>query len=175
MSIAEDAPVNAAAEHPFPPRYYEVEGDVFVPTPLARSPWDGKAIAGGPVSALLASCAEDAALDADFEIARFQVDIFGKVPHQPLGHASEVLRDGRQTKLHRITLLADEYEQRVQAVAAHPPQDELARRRAVLRLTDCTSRVSPELLTPRRGVPALLGFDGCAGQRDRAGCVRHSR
>ena len=36
----------------------------------------------------------------------------------------------------RITLLADEYEQRVQAVAAHPPQDELARRRAVLRLLD---------------------------------------
>ena len=36
----------------------------------------------------------------------------------------------------RITLLAGEYEQRVQAVTAHPPQDELARRRAVLRLLD---------------------------------------
>lgn len=36
----------------------------------------------------------------------------------------------------RIALLADEYEQRVQAVTAHPPQDELARRHAVLRLLD---------------------------------------
>ncbi|MEY4238970.1 MAG: hypothetical protein RL339_1571 [Pseudomonadota bacterium] len=100
--------MNRAAEHQLPPCYYEAEGAVFVPTALARSPWDGKAIAGGPVSALLASCAEEAALESDFEIARFQVDIFGKVPHQSLTHAIAVLRDGRQTKLHRITLLADD-------------------------------------------------------------------
>ena len=36
----------------------------------------------------------------------------------------------------RIALLAEEYEQRVQAVIAHPPRDELARRRAVLVLLD---------------------------------------
>lgn len=107
MSMHEDVRVSDATSHPWPPRYYEVDGGLYVPTALARSPWDPKAIAGGPVSALLASGAENAGLDADFEIARFQVDIFGKVPHQPLTLASEVLRDGRQTKLHRITLLAD--------------------------------------------------------------------
>lgn len=94
-------------EHPWPPRYYEQDGALFTPTRLACSPWDPRAIAGGPVSALLASGAEDAALDADFEIARFQVDIFGKVPHQPLTLDNQVLRDGRQTKLHRLTMLAD--------------------------------------------------------------------
>ncbi len=93
--------------HPWPPRYYESEGPAFVPTALARSPWDPKAIAGGPVSALLASGAEDAKLDAEFEIARFQVDIFGKVPNQPLALDIAALRDGRQTKLHRIALTAD--------------------------------------------------------------------
>lgn len=36
----------------------------------------------------------------------------------------------------RIALLADEYEQRVQSVIAHPPRDEMARRRAVLILLD---------------------------------------
>ena len=36
----------------------------------------------------------------------------------------------------RIALLADEYQQRVQAVINHPPQDEQARRRAVLVLLD---------------------------------------
>ncbi|RKJ95570.1 hypothetical protein [Alicycliphilus denitrificans] len=36
----------------------------------------------------------------------------------------------------RIALLADEYAQRVQAAAAHPPRDEAARRRAVLQLLD---------------------------------------
>ena len=36
----------------------------------------------------------------------------------------------------RIALLADEYQQRVQAVINHPPRDEPARRRAVLVLLD---------------------------------------
>lgn len=96
-----------ATQHPWPPRYYDREGDHFVPIALARSPWDSKAIAGGPVSSLLATCAEDAALDVDFEIARFQVDIFGKVPMQPLVPSTQILRDGRQTKLHCVTLHAD--------------------------------------------------------------------
>ncbi len=99
--------MSQAPEHPWPPRYYEQDGAVFAPTRLACSPWDPRAIAGGPVSALLASGSEDPALDGDFEIARFQVDIFGKVPHQPLTLDNAVLRDGRQTKLHRLTMLAD--------------------------------------------------------------------
>lgn len=100
--------MNEPAKRPWPPYYYEQHGGHYLPSGLARSPWDRNAIAGGPVSALLASGSEDCALDADFEIARFQVDIFGKVPHQPLSLVSEVLRDGRQTKLHRTTLLANE-------------------------------------------------------------------
>src|SRR5262245_42185420 len=96
------------AQHRWPPCYYERREGLFVPNGLCRSPWDRTAIAGGPLSALLASAAEDAALEADYEIARFTVDIFGKVPHRPLAIAIEALRDGRQTKLHRVTLLADE-------------------------------------------------------------------
>jgi len=89
------------------PYYYQRVGDLLVPSGLTRSPWDRNAIAGGPLSALLAQGGEDAALDQDFEISRFTVDIFGKAPHQPLGLRTEVLRDGRQTKLHRVTVLAD--------------------------------------------------------------------
>jgi acyl-CoA thioesterase len=89
------------------PSYYERHGETYHPSGLARSPWDRNAIAGGPISALLASGAEDAVLDESFEIARFSVDIFGKVPHQPLHMRVECLRDGRQTKLHRVLLLAD--------------------------------------------------------------------
>ena len=94
-----------SSEHPWPPCYYERDGDIFLPNGLARSPWDRQAIAGGPISALLATGCEDAALDAEFEIARFSVDIFGKVPHAPLHMVREVLRDGRQTKLHCVTLM----------------------------------------------------------------------
>lgn len=108
MSTREEAHLSEAETHPWPPFYYERVGELNLPSGLSRSPWDGRAIAGGPVSALLASGAEDDALDSDFEIARFQVDIFGKVPHQPLTMVTDVLRDGRQTKLHRVTLLADD-------------------------------------------------------------------
>jgi hypothetical protein len=100
--------VTAAKDHPWPPCYYHFEDGLYLPTGLARSPWDRDAIAGGPVSALLASGAEDVRLEQDFEIARFSVDIFGKVPHQPLALQVDVLRDGRQTKLHRVTMLAGE-------------------------------------------------------------------
>ncbi|MCW1383663.1 thioesterase family protein [Novosphingobium sp. KCTC 2891] len=95
------------ATDPMPACYFEAMEDGFVPTRFAHSPWDPRAIAGGPVSALLASAAEDPDLDEALEVARFQVDIFGKVPHQPLTVARETLRDGRQTKLHRLTLQAD--------------------------------------------------------------------
>lgn len=96
------------SQHPWPPFYYERDGDIFLPSGLTRSPWDRQAIAGGPASALLATGCEDAELDEDFEIARFSVDIFGKVPHLPLHLVREVLRDGRQTKLHRVTMMAGE-------------------------------------------------------------------
>ncbi|MFM2273719.1 MAG: hypothetical protein RL702_2784 [Pseudomonadota bacterium] len=97
-----------SSSHPWPPCYYERDGDIFLPNGLARSPWDRQAIAGGPISGLLATGSEDAQLDRDFEIARFSVDIFGKVPHAPLHMVREVLRDGRQTKLHCVTLMAGE-------------------------------------------------------------------
>lgn len=100
--------MSQASKHPWPPRYFEAEGGGLAPTSLSRSPWDPRAIAGGPVSSLLASCAEDHELDEHFEIARFQVDIFGKVPLQRLTHQIDILRNGRQTKLHRVTLLANE-------------------------------------------------------------------
>ena len=56
-----------------------------------------------------------------------------------LPHVPEGARWGARVDLlehERIALLADEYQQRVQAVINHPPQDEQARRRAVLVLLD---------------------------------------
>lgn len=95
--------MDSQPNQPWPPFYFEHVEEEYLPSGLARSPWDRNALAGGPVSALLASVAEDPAL-ADMEIARFTVDIFGKVPHAPLRLHREVLRDGRQTKLHRIVM-----------------------------------------------------------------------
>ena len=104
MNVNDPAP---ASPRPF---YFSRNEESYEPSGLARSPWDRNATAGGPVSALLASGSEDAALARDFEIARLTVDIFGKVPHLPLHMRIECLRDGRQTKLHRVVLLAGERE-----------------------------------------------------------------
>lgn len=98
---------NDPTSTPACPSYYQRDGASYLPSGLARSPWDRNAIAGGPVSALLASGAGDAVLGRNFEVARFSVDIFGKVPHQPLHMRVDCLRDGRQTKLHRVVLLAE--------------------------------------------------------------------
>lgn len=89
--------------------YFVRDGSRFLPTELARSPWHGnKWIAGGPTSCLLASCAEDPVLDESFAIARFQLDIFGKIPNLPLTYSIKVLRDGGQTRLHCVSLTANE-------------------------------------------------------------------
>lgn len=93
--------------NPPKPHYFARQpGGTFAPSGLARSPWDRNAIAGGPICSLFATAIADRLLDAEFEIARLSVDIFGKVPHAPLSLAGEVLRDGRQTKLHRIVMSA---------------------------------------------------------------------
>lgn len=90
----------------WPPAYFERSDDFYVPTGLTRSPWNPQAIAGGPTSALLATVAENAALDEAFVVARFSVDIFGIVPHQPLTARVTPLREGRQTLLHRVEIIA---------------------------------------------------------------------
>jgi acyl-CoA thioesterase len=94
------------AGRPWPPFYFRRDGGFYTPNGLTRSPWDRNAIAGGPVGALLACGAEEALQPESFEVARLSIDILGKVPHQTLEMSVEPLRDGRQTKLHRITLQA---------------------------------------------------------------------
>ncbi len=96
-----------SAAHVWPPRYFDSVGERFVPTRLARSPWSAGAIAGGPVSSLLASIAERELVDPMMGIARFSVDILGTVPNQPLDWKAETIRAGRQMQLHRVQLIAD--------------------------------------------------------------------
>lgn len=97
----------ANAGHVWPPYYFESTGVQFAPTRLARSPWSAGAIAGGPVSALLASIAERELLDPAMTVARFSVDILGTVPNQPLDWRAATIRAGRQMQLHRVQLIAD--------------------------------------------------------------------
>jgi acyl-CoA thioesterase len=94
-------------DHPWPPFYFEREGDTFVPGKLTRNPWMAGAIAGGPLAALIGVAIENAGFDPAFEICRTTLDIFGKVPARPLLPRLTALRSGKQMQLHRIELLAD--------------------------------------------------------------------
>lgn len=100
--------MTSSQDYRWPPSCFRRDGAVFVPYPLVRSPWDPNAIAGGPISGLLATAVEDLIPRDGFEVARYSLDILGKVPLLPLTARARVLRHGRQMRLHLIELLAAE-------------------------------------------------------------------
>ncbi|MBE0610510.1 MAG: thioesterase family protein [Dehalococcoidia bacterium] len=72
------------------------EGDSFVPTDLARSPWGPQLLHGGPPAGLLARAIEHAVHDADMHPARVTIDLFRPVPKQPLQVEVEAVRQGNR-------------------------------------------------------------------------------
>jgi len=88
---------------------FEPDGpDRWIPTELARGPWDPRACHGGPVSALLARAVEHVADDSpvDWQIARLSIELTRPVPvGHPLTVSTEVERNGRKVSLVGVRLL----------------------------------------------------------------------
>ena len=62
-----------------PPAYYLPLGNgYFEPTEATTSPWDTRAQHGGPPTALLASCLDDAFGRPDLRVARISMDFLGR-------------------------------------------------------------------------------------------------
>jgi hypothetical protein len=92
-----------------PPAYYLPLGDGhFDPTEATTSPWDAGAQHGGPPTALLASCLDDAFGRPGLRVARISVDFLGPVPRTPSRVQTELLRPGRRTQLSEASLWAGE-------------------------------------------------------------------
>jgi hypothetical protein len=105
---------------------YERDGDLFVPTIWAGSPWSAEAQHGGPVAGLFARAAEECAGEASLQLARLTVDLFKPVPKQPLRLAKRWLRRGRKLALADFGLLrGDEPVARASALLL-APRPELA-------------------------------------------------
>jgi hypothetical protein len=87
---------------------FEPDGpDRWIPTELARGPWDPGACHGGPVSALLARTVEqvDNGSAVDWQIARLTIELTRPVPvGKPLTVSTEVERDGRKVSLVAVRL-----------------------------------------------------------------------
>jgi acyl-Coa thioesterase superfamily protein/acyl-CoA thioesterase superfamily protein len=82
----------------------------YVPTELARGPWDPRAQHGGAPAALLARALERVESEQPMGIARITYEFLRPVPLAPLALRTRVLRPGGRVQLLEASLLADEQE-----------------------------------------------------------------
>src|ERR1700712_3281518 len=93
------------------PEYvFEVDGDVAVPTELARGPWSPHAQHGGAPSALLAGELEGFELGTATFPARFTLELMRPVPLRPLRIERRTIRPGKKVTIVQGSLFADDTE-----------------------------------------------------------------
>lgn len=86
------------------------DGELFVPSDIARGPWDPDAQHGGAPAALLARALERLEGGEEMLLARLTVEFVRPVPLTALRIEAEVTRPGRRVQLAAARLLADEVE-----------------------------------------------------------------
>ena len=88
-----------------PSLFRRIDGNVVVPTDLARGPWDPSALHGGPVAALIAQAIEELPDDGvAWFVSRLTVELERPVTLQPLVVETEVTRPGRKVSVIDVTL-----------------------------------------------------------------------
>jgi hypothetical protein len=80
------------------------DGDHWVPTDLARGPWDPGALHGGPVAALLTRALEAIEAPVPMRLARVTIELLRPVTIVPLALSTEVVRPGGKVGLLGATL-----------------------------------------------------------------------
>lgn len=94
-----------------PEAIYVPEGrDRFVPSELARGPWDPNAQHGGAPAALIARALEGVESAVPMNVVRITYEFLRPVPLTPLDLRTRVLRDGKRVQLVEAALTADEQE-----------------------------------------------------------------
>lgn len=88
---------------------FEVDGDRYMPTELARGPWSPEALHGGPPGALMGGLMESHE-PGEFEVARVTLEIMRPVPVAPLTVEVRTTRPGRKVQLIEAVLRADDTE-----------------------------------------------------------------
>ncbi len=89
---------------------FELDGDLAVPTELARGPWSPHAQHGGAPSALLAGRLEDFDPGTATFPARFTLELMRPVPLTPLRVERRTIRAGKKVQLVQGSLFADDVE-----------------------------------------------------------------
>jgi hypothetical protein len=89
---------------------YHVDGDRFVPSELARGPWDPRAQHGGAPAALLARAIERHDADAATQVVRLTIELLRPVPLRPLEVRTRTMRPGKKVQLVESSLVDDDVE-----------------------------------------------------------------
>jgi hypothetical protein len=132
------------------------DGDLFVPTELARGPWSPEAQHGGAPAGLLAALAERFEGGEAMIVARLTIELLRPVPISPLAPRVRWLRQGKKVQLVEAALLSGEIE--VARCAA------LRIRRADMALPDGLKHTAPPP-APAGGVSSKPPWAASVGYR----------
>lgn len=83
------------------------DGEAFLPTERALSPWSPALLHGGPTAGLLARAVEEWAEGSGLLPVRFTFDLFRPVPRAPLRTETVPVREGRRIAVVEARLAAD--------------------------------------------------------------------
>jgi hypothetical protein len=117
-----------------PDAVFHRDGDRFVPTELARGPWDPNAQHGGAPGALLARLVEQHDAGPPAHVARMTIELLRPVPMQPIELRARTVRPGKKVQLVEASVLAGGTEvvrattlriRLAQVEFADPPDDRL--------------------------------------------------
>lgn len=90
------------------PYFYDCDGDLFVPTDLARSPWQSGTQNGVGMGGLLAHLVETVPAPTPMTVARLTIDILSAAPFAPTVGRARVLREGKRIQMVESELVADD-------------------------------------------------------------------
>jgi hypothetical protein len=119
------------ASEPLPTReipgaIFEVDGDIVIPSEIARGPWSPHAQHGGAPSALLAGMLERVDAGPPAFTVRLTVDLMRPVPLTPLRVVTRVVRPGKKVQIVEGALLDGDVEvARASALRLRTLADEL--------------------------------------------------
>ncbi len=93
-----------------PDAVFHRDGDRFVPTELARGPWDPNAQHGGAPGALLAQIVEHHEVGPPARVVRMTIELLRPVPMQPIELRARTVRPGKKVQLVEASVLAGDTE-----------------------------------------------------------------
>jgi hypothetical protein len=93
-----------------PDAVFHLDGNLAIPTDIARGPWSPHAQHGGAPSALLAGMIERFEPSAAEFVARLTVELMRPVPLAPLRVECTMVRPGKKVQLVQASLFADDTE-----------------------------------------------------------------